>query len=58
MKQKQKKESRHRPNIVLVRVIINEVNSLIKEEILKLICNETKSSCLLLTKDIPKTNPY
>lgn len=55
-KQKQKKESRHKPNIVLGRVIVNEINSVIKE-ILKLISNETKSSYLLLTKDIPKMNP-
>lgn len=37
-------------------MIANEINSVIKE-ILKLICNETKSSYLLLTKDIPKMNP-
>lgn len=40
----------------LEEVIVNEINSVIKE-ILKLICNETKSSYLLLTKDIPKMNP-
>ena len=37
-------------------MIVNEINSVIKE-ILKFICNETKSSYLLLTKDIRKMNP-
>lgn len=31
---------------------------LIQKDVLKLVCNKTKSSYLLLTKDIPKANPY
>lgn len=57
-KQKQKKERKCGPNIILIRVTVNEINLLIQKYVLKLVCNKTKSSYLLLTKDIPKANPY
>lgn len=51
-------ECRCRPSTALVRVTVNEISPLPKEDVLRLMRNEAKSSEFLLPKDIPKTNPY